>query len=125
MTAGATTMIGGTAIAVGGWTGLSLAQSYHDFHGFGGGMGGMGLMSWVGALLGFLFALALLLLIAALVWRLVRSDRGAGSGTGGGSAGVDSRSTSESPLEVLEQRYARGEVDREEFLQKRDDLTGG
>ena len=122
MTAGgAATAIGGSAITLGGAAGLSLVQSYHDFHGFGGGMGGMAL-TWIGPLLAFLFVMALLVLIAALVWRLVRggresADREARTGAAGASR--------ESPLEVLEHRYARGEVDREEYLQKRDDLTGG
>lgn len=118
MTAGgATTAIGGTALLVGGGAGLSLAQSYHDFHGFGGGMGGMAL-TWIGPLLAFLFVMALLVLIAALVWRVVQGGRK--------SSDTEARSASrESPLEVLEHRYARGEIDREEYLQKRDDLTGG
>lgn len=119
MTAGgAATAIGGMAITLGGAAGLTLAQSYHDFHGFGGGMGGMAL-TWIGPLLAFLFVMALLVLIAALVWRLVRggresTDREARAGA-----------SRESPLEVLEHRYARGEIDREEYLQKRDDLAGG
>ncbi|MDP2496645.1 MAG: SHOCT domain-containing protein [Candidatus Palauibacterales bacterium] len=118
MTAGgATTAIGGTAMLVGGGVGLSLAQSYHDFHGYGGGMGGMGILYWVGALLGLLFALALLILIAAVIWRLVRREEG--------GAAREARASEGSPLEVLEHRYARGEIDREEYLQKRDDLTGG
>ena len=122
MTAGgATTVIGGTAITLGGGAGLTLAQSYHDFHGFGGGMGGMAL-TWIGPLLAFLFVMALLVLIAALVWRLVRGGRESADTEATGAATATSR---ESPLEVLEHRYAAGEIDREEFLQKRDDLAGG
>lgn len=121
MTAGgATTAIGGTAMLIGGGAGPSLVQSYHDFHGFGGGMGGMAL-TWIGPLLAVLFVTALLVLIAALVWRLVRGGRDTGTEAGAGATGT----SRESPLEVLEHRYARGEIDREEYLQKRDDLTGG
>lgn len=89
-----------------------LLQPYHDFHGFGGGMGGV--LYWGSAVLGVLFALALLLLIAAVVWRLFRTDDRA--------SGSPGRHEPESPLEILERRYARGELDREDFLQKRDDL---
>lgn len=57
-----------------------------------------------------------LLFVAALVW-LVRVvwDRGAvrdGPGP-----------RSESPLEILQRRYARGEIDRAEFEEKRKDLS--
>lgn len=117
--AGALSTLGG-GTALGGGAGLLLAQSYHDFHGYGGmggGMGGMGILYWVGALLGLLFALALLILIAAVIWRLVRSEDGEGA--------ARAEPPSASPMEVLEHRYARGEIDREEFRQKRDDLTGG
>ena len=30
----------------------------------------------------------------------------------------------ETPLEILKKRYARGEIDKEEFEQKKKDLTG-
>lgn len=93
-------------------TASALLQGYHDMHGFGGGM--RGLLYWGSALLGVLFALALLLLIAAVAWRLFR-------GKGGGD-GAPGPAEPESPLEVLERRYARGELEREDFLQKRDDL---
>jgi len=117
MTAGGALAAIGGGTALGGGAGLLLAQSYHDFHGYGGGMGGMGILYWVGALLGLLFALALLILIAAVIWRLVRREDGEGA------AGAEAPAAS--PLEVLEHRYARGEIDREEYRQKRDDLTGG
>ena len=77
------------------------------------------------------------MVIVAIVWLLVESTpqaapRGPG-GTGGASpAGVvDAGSvtpvvpTTASPaLAILDERYARGEIDREEFLARRKDLGG-
>ncbi len=37
-------------------------------------------------------------------------------------SGGESREDKVKALEVLEERYARGEINREEFIQKRDDL---
>ena len=58
--------------------------------------------------------LALVLLAGAVVWFMrsspsIRMGRQAGAGPTSG-------------LDLLEQRYARGEVNREEYLQKKDDL---
>lgn len=71
----------------------------HDgWMGFGGGF--MWLV-WLASIIGVIF------LVKALV--------------GGGSGG--NRARNPSPLEILEQRYARGEIDKEEFEQKRSDLA--
>lgn len=39
---------------------------------------------------------------------------------GSGSGGTPAQKT---PLQILEERYARGEIDRDEFEQKKRDLT--
>lgn len=72
----------------------------------GGMMMGGGVMMLMMALLVLGF---LVLMIAAIVW-LVRQ----GTGTGGSS----------SAREELDRRYAAGEVDRDEYLQRRRDLEG-
>lgn len=80
------------------------------------GMGwGMGWgWHWLGM---FVFWLIPLLVVIALVAVAIKylSSRGARS-----DAGL--REDSNRALEVLEERYARGEINREEYLQKRDDL---
>ena len=56
-----------------------------------------------------LFWITLLVLVVVWVFR---------------AAGSRDRSTQKSALELLQERYARGEIDREEFIQKRKDLSG-
>lgn len=68
------------------------------------GFMGLGLIFWL---------LILAAVVAALVW-LVRPQKGANGHKG-------SRPNS---LEILEDRYARGEIDREEFLQRKRDILG-
>jgi putative membrane protein len=66
-------------------------------------MGGFGFIFWL---------LILAAIVAGLVW-FFRSEPLAGG-----------RPKDRSPgLEVLEQRYARGEITREEYLQKKHDIT--
>lgn len=77
-----------------------------DYYGYG--------WQWWGWLGSILFWLVLILVIVAaakyLSSGLVRSK-------GGESA------SSASALSLLEERYARGEIDRDEFLQKRGDIA--
>jgi putative membrane protein len=64
-------------------------------------MGWMGLWWILGAVL-----------IAALVWALLKSTRGPMNGR------------SDSPEEILKRRYAKGEIDRETYQRMLTDLKG-
>lgn len=59
----------------------------------------------------FLVAFTVALIVGIVL--LVRAI--AGGGPGGGTSQA---------LRILEERYARGEIDRDEFIQRRDDLRG-
>lgn len=63
-------------------------------------------------LMGLLW-IAILIGIAAVVWAVLRRN------TSGSSS-----SATDSALRILEERYARGEIGKEEFEQKRRDLRG-
>ena len=76
------------------------------------GPGMMGGWGWGFGILGMLFWLALFVLIVVLVWRLLeRGDRGGFP------------RAPETPLEILEKRYARGEIDRDTFERMKRDLS--
>ena len=68
----------------------------YEWHGFGGGM------MWI-------FWILILLAMAGFVAFAARQGGGSGK-------------REKSALEILQERYARGEIDREEFRQMRDDL---
>ncbi len=73
--------------------------------GFGGGFG------WI---FGPLFMLALIAAIVAVIVLLVRW-------IGGGSGHVPQQAqpSGKAPLDILKQRYARGEIDKEEYEERR------
>jgi putative membrane protein len=71
---------------------------------------------WAGpgwGLVGFLVMAAFWILVVMIIVALIRGG-GARRGLGGGSAAV----------KVLEERYARGEIDRDEFQERRRYLLG-
>jgi putative membrane protein len=85
--------------------------------GYGPGWGMMG--PWGGGLgtgfFGmFIWLVVIVLVVAVVVWLM----RSAGSRR---PAQLERRS---SGLDVLEERYARGEINRDEYLQKKRDITG-
>ena len=76
----------------------------HDWMGWG----------WGGMWLGPLFMIALLALLVAAIVALVRWI--------GGSSGMERRVRT--AREILDERYARGEIDREEYQRRRNDIAG-
>jgi putative membrane protein len=76
-------------------------------------MTGFGFMGIFGLLLMVLFWGGLIALAVWLVSALVRNGQGASKPPAGNGS---------TPLEILGQRYARGEIDRDEYEQMKSDL---
>jgi putative membrane protein len=88
--------------------------------GFGGAMGGLGLF---GGLLSALLTIGLLVgLVFFAIWLWRRYGEGVGTGFGSGSRLQHVEQPS--AREILEARYARGELTREEFRTMVHDLGG-
>ena len=92
-----------------------LATQWRGYEwGQGPGMMGYGYgMGWFGGILMIAFWIAVIVGIVFLIRWLVLSVRPGSHGTAGG----------ESALEILKKRYARGEINKEEFEEKKRDLT--
>jgi putative membrane protein len=69
--------------------------------------------------------IAVVALIVVGVILLVRGLSRHGHGQPGAPQGPPPGAGSSGALQVLEERYARGEIQREEFLQRKQDLLGG
>lgn len=87
--------------------------------GWGNGMGGAG-----GAIM-VVIMLAVLALIVVGIILLVRGISRHDHAEPGRPQGPPPGPGSRSALQVLEERYARGEIQREEFQQRKQDLLGG
>lgn len=70
--------------------------------------------AWGGWLMFFLMVLLIAAIVVAIIY-LVRA-------LGGASAPRSTTGASESPRDILKRRYAAGEIEREEYLQKLGDL---
>jgi putative membrane protein len=73
-------------------------------HGFGGMGFGMGWWWIIG-----------LILVAALIWTVIRPP--------GQNNNLNNTANHKSPLDILKERYARGEIDKEDFEQRKKDLS--
>lgn len=90
----------------------ALAQ-YRPYSGGGPGMMGYGLMGWfypIGMILFWILVVVVIVLLIKGVWPSKKGDHTA------------AKSAEESALEILKKRYARGEINKEEFLEKKKDL---
>lgn len=74
-------------------------------------------MGWggCGMFLGPLFMIVWLGILVAVIVLVVRW-------LGGGTFGMGP--SARTPREILDERYARGEIDREEYQRRRDDMSG-
>jgi len=68
---------------------------------------------------GFMFVVALvwIVVLALIIWAVVAAVQN----SGGGKSSSPSRETP--ALEILKERYARGEIDKQEFEEKKKDLS--
>ena len=78
-------------------------------------MGGWG-GGWMGPFMMIFWLVVLGLAVAAVVW-FIRS-------TSSHSVLQPQRDGRSRGIEVLDERYARGEINRDEYMQKRNDLRG-
>jgi putative membrane protein len=90
--------------------GLVSGWEYGGWRGMGPGMmGGFGFM--------WLMPIFWIVILGLIIWAIVGVVGRPGESSGQGSAKTDSA------LEILKQRYARGEISREEYEAKKKDLT--
>ncbi|HLN78521.1 MAG TPA: SHOCT domain-containing protein [Nocardioidaceae bacterium] len=82
-------------------------------------------MGWGGWLLMVIVVLLFAALVVAIVLALLRSTGGLrGSGSAGGAGAASTPREAGSAQQVLDERYARGEIEEEEYLRRRSVLRG-
>ena len=70
-------------------------------------------MGWIGGIMMIVFWIVIIAALVVLIRWLTSTERSRHPHAEGG----------ESPLDILKKRYARGEIDKEEFEQKKKDLS--
>ncbi len=81
------------------------------------GMMGWGNYGWIGMIINLTITAAV---IVGIVWLIIWMVRRMGSY---GLTNVDSSVAVQSPREILQARYARGEITRDQYFQMLDDLS--
>ena len=93
---------------------LSVVPGLLGWQGYGYGMMGPGMMGGYGTM--FLMPFLWIVVIGLIVWVVVAAIRRPGE------SDSTTRST-DSALEILKRRYARGEINKEEYEEKKRDLV--
>jgi len=96
------------------WSGFSGGQN--NYYGGWGGMMGLGMMGGFGGLMFIPMVVVWGLIIWGVVW-LVRGTCGCGT-----AVGSSREEHKDSAIDILKARYARGEVSKEEFEEKKKGL---
>ena len=84
------------------------------WQGYGYGMMGSGMMGGFGW--GWYMPIIMIVFWGLVIWGIVALVRGLSTGSGGSSVQVDSA------LEILKRRYARGEITKQEYEERKKDL---
>jgi len=92
--------------------GLAQWRGYDDRHMGPGMMGGWG-MGWFGGIFMILFWILVIVGLVLLIKWLVQSSKGHSERPGDGSSRA---------IDILNERYARGEINKQEFEEKKRDL---
>ncbi len=96
--------------------GLSLSTpALAGTDGFNYGPGMMWGGGWIGMMIGPLMMLLFIIIATVLVVLVIRWLGGAGGGYRGGHGGQEGPA----PLEILKARFARGEIDKDEYEERR------
>ncbi len=96
---------------------LGSRNPYYGYNGYGGMMSGFG---GFGMLFMIPIGLIVLLIIGYVIWRSCSWGGGCGSGHYGHYNSYGDR---ENAMEILRQRYARGEISKEQYEQMKKDIT--
>ncbi len=89
-------------------------------NGWGWNGGWDGSIGWLGMILMMVFWIAIVVGVVMLIVWLVRQSQGAHTAPG---AGGQAPAAGETPLDILNKRYARGEIDKAEYEEKKRDLS--
>lgn len=79
-----------------------------------GSLGDFGIWSWIGLILNLVFWVGLIAGLTLLVVLAIRRARVGGAG-GASASGQPTAGGADSALEILQARYARGEITREQY----------
>ena len=91
----------------------ALVQSRWDNGPWGPGMMGWGMMGWAGGIMMIIFWIVIIVAVVIFIRWMISTER----------QRHPFLEQKESAIDILKKRYARGEINKEEFEQKKQDLS--